>query len=283
MSEEIKRLNYFKGLFIQAEDLRSEQQYHMRQQKLHNRYLHTPGVVFGCLDNLKVSVPDKGTSLYIAPGSAINGEGQDLYLQKPEKISVNPQSFRPPTTVYVIIRSNEEKIDQRPNAANPEYSDYAFIKESPLVEITTDEPDNHHVIELARIALSRDATRVRDPEDPDSPGLNEIDRRYVKRAGAETGPITLSNLGEVVREGEISVTASKEPIPSEDDTNVLIEKIRGKKAHRFYLVSAYPLGKARILHRIESIFEKNTVDYRLFFKNFSKKSVKVSYKIYRLY
>jgi len=282
VKEEFKRINFFKGFFTQSEDWQMAQEYHLEKRKFHNRFLHTPGIVFGCLDNLKVTGTKKGTSLYVAPGYAIDGEGRDLYLSKPEKVSIAPQSYRPPKTVYVIIRYHEEKIDLRPNAANPEYSDYAFFREWPLVEITTDEPDNHRVIELARIALSQDATRVRDPEDLDSPGPNEIDLRYIRRAGVETGPMTLSDLGEVVREAETTVVASKEPIPSKDDTNVLIEKIRGKDAHRFYLVSAYPFKEASIRWRIESRFNKDTVEYRLFFKNFSNKAVKVFYKVYRL-
>ena len=49
MQEGFQRINYFKGFFIQAEDLQKAQKYHMEKRKLHNRFLHTSGIVRGCL------------------------------------------------------------------------------------------------------------------------------------------------------------------------------------------------------------------------------------------
>lgn len=278
-----RRINFFKGFFTQAEDWQSAQEYHTEKRRIHNGFLHTPGIVYGCLDNLKVTATETDNSLYIAPGYAIDGEGRDLYLPKPEKIQIALQDHRFPVTIYVIIRYNEEKIDLRHNVANPELSDYAFFKEWPVVEITTAEPDNHNVLELARIHLSKEATRIKNQGNNETPGSNEIDSRYIKRAGTVKGGLKLEDFGEIVKEGEIGVTPSSESIPIEDDTNVLIEKIEGEDAHRFYQVSVYPLEEARILWRIESIFAHGAVEYRLFFKNFSKRSVKVSYRIYRSY
>lgn len=283
MKEEFKRINFFKGFFTQAEDWQSAQEYHLEKRKIHNRFLHTPGIVYGCLDNLNVTATEDGTALYIAPGYAIDGEGRDLYLPRPDKLGINPQNYNPPATAYVVISYGQEEIDLRPNAANPEYSGHAFIKEWPKVEITTDEPDNHHVIELARIRLSEKATRVKKPEETDNPGPNEIDRRFITRAGATRTPVKLEDLGEIVKEGEIGVVPSTEAAPLEEDTNVLIEKIKGENAHRFYLVSAYPVEKGRLFWRIESIFTRDVVEYRLFFKNISEKAAKVLYRVYRLY
>ena len=75
---------------------------------------------------------------------------------------------------------------------------------------------------------------------------------------------------------------SSEAIPLEEDTNVLIEKIRGENAHRFYLASVYPVEEGRVLWRIESIFGKDTVEYRLFFKNFHKQTTNVKFRVYKL-
>lgn len=282
MKDGFKRLNFFKGFFTQAEDWQAAQQYHIEKRKIHNRFLHIPGIVYGCLDNLNVTATEDGTALYIGPGYAIDGEGRDLYLPKPDKVSINPQDYIPPVTVYVVISDGQEKIDLRPNAANPEYSGHAFIKEWPKVEITTDLPDNYHVIELARIRLSKGATRVKNPEDTDNPGPNQVDLRYIKRAGATTRPVKLEDIGKIVKEGEISVVPSSEAIPLKEDTSVLIEKIRGENAHRFYLASVYPVEEGRVLWRIESIFGKDTVEYRLFFKNFHKKTASVKFRVYKL-
>lgn len=280
---EFKRINFFKGFFTQAEDWKDSQEYHLEKRKIHNRFLHTPGIVYGCLDNLKVNATEEGTSLYIGPGYAIDGEGRDLYLPRPDKIPINPQEFNPPSTVYIVISYDEEAIDLRTNVANPEYSGRAFIKECPKLRITKDEPDNHYVIELARIRLSREATGIRNPEQAENPGNNEIDIRYIRKAGATTRPVKLEDLGDLVKEGEISVVPSMDPMPLEEDTNVLIERIASESAHRFYVVSAYPVEEGRILWRIESIFSRNAVEYRLFLKNISERAANVVYRVYRLY
>jgi hypothetical protein len=47
MGKELKRMRYFDGLFLNAEDYKLDQEYQMRLQQLHNRYLHTWGIVYG--------------------------------------------------------------------------------------------------------------------------------------------------------------------------------------------------------------------------------------------
>jgi hypothetical protein len=282
IDEGFKRMSFFTGFFTQAKDWQAEQEYHMEKRRLHNQYLHTPGVVYGCLENLNVSTNEEGTFLHISPGYAIDGEGRDLYLPKEERIPINPKKHTPPTIVYVVILHDTDKEeDWREDRANPEYSGYAFIKEYPKVDIATKEPDNHNFIELARIDLSKDAARVMNPKDPNSPGVNEINMKFVKAAGA-TSPIRLEDLVSVVEDGETRVAPSKDAIPSEDDTSIEIEKIGGKYSFGFYVVSAYPVEDARILWRVESKFGQGKAEYRLFFKNFSEKAVNVRYKIYKL-
>jgi hypothetical protein len=51
---EFKRMNYFTGFFTTAEDWRAEQTYHREKLKLHNRGMHTPGVMRGVADELRV-------------------------------------------------------------------------------------------------------------------------------------------------------------------------------------------------------------------------------------
>ena len=100
----------FKGFFTQAEDWQRGQEYHIEKNKLHNRFLHTPGIVFGCLDNLDVLAKKNGTVISVEPGCAIDSEGRELYLPAQKQLKINPQSYRPPKTVYVTIKYNEEEI-----------------------------------------------------------------------------------------------------------------------------------------------------------------------------
>ena len=284
MNEEFKRINFFKGFFTQAEDWQAAETYHVEKRKIHNRYLHTPGIVFGTPENLMVSASQEGTSLKVGPGYAIDGEGRDLWMPEAKNISVNLQDFNPPATIYVAISYQEEKIDRRPDSAkpeysaNPEYTGHAFIKEFAKLDVTSEKPDNKDAIELARVELKEEATRLKNPQDPDNPGPDEIDRRFIKRAGAVASRGMLEDLGKVVEHGTIRVRPSTEKKP-----HVLIEKISGTAdAHRFYIVSAYPVEEARIQWRIESVFEGGNVEYRLFFENFSKSAADVRYRVFRL-
>src|SRR6185295_3740921 len=74
--KEVKRLNYFKGLFLQEEDFNAEQAYHIRMRRLHNRTLHTWGVVEG----LVVSQGSSTNSVVVSSGIAIDNLGQEIVL-----------------------------------------------------------------------------------------------------------------------------------------------------------------------------------------------------------
>jgi len=279
---EFKRINFFKGFFTQAEDWQADQTYHLDKRSLHNRHLHTPGIVHGSLNDLKVMAGDDGSSVYVAPGSALDGEGRDLYLPKPERVRVAPQTYDLPGTIYIIIRYGEEKVDLRTNAANPEYSGYAFTQERPVVEAVTDEPDNRQVIELARLSLAVDTIKIKDAKDKNDPDPGEIDLRYRLRAGAVKGPVKLEDFGEIVRKGKIGVAASRKQTPSADDTNVLIQKVKAKEQQPFYLVNAHPTAAGRVSWRIESTFVRGNVEYRLYFTNMRNTDAHVAYRVYRL-
>ena len=181
------RINFFKGLFMKESDWQKEQQYHIEKQRFHNKYLHTPGVVFDCLERLKVSVSKSGTSFIVAPGYAIDGEGRDIYLPEPREIPIpDLQSFNPPANIYIIIRYNESFADRREDAANPMYTGFAYISEEAIIEITLAEPDNHHSIELGRIRLSENPGTITNPDS--SPGSATLvapdNNRRKKRTGA---------------------------------------------------------------------------------------------------
>ncbi|HEX2926610.1 MAG TPA: hypothetical protein VHP38_10200, partial [Ruminiclostridium sp.] len=57
MSNEIKRMKYFNGLLLKEEDLKLEQEYHMKLQRIHNRFFHDWGVVDGLAVNPVVGSP----------------------------------------------------------------------------------------------------------------------------------------------------------------------------------------------------------------------------------
>jgi cytoskeletal protein CcmA (bactofilin family) len=68
MSNEIKRMKYFNGLLLKEEDLALEQEYHMKLQRLHNRFFHDWGIV----DGLKVEAVGDYPQVTVSQGLALN-------------------------------------------------------------------------------------------------------------------------------------------------------------------------------------------------------------------
>ncbi len=73
MSNEIKRMKYFNGLLLKEEDLALEQEYHMKLQRLHNRFFHDWGVV----DGLTVNPVGGYPKVTISQGLALNRIAKD--------------------------------------------------------------------------------------------------------------------------------------------------------------------------------------------------------------
>lgn len=279
MSENfLERVNFFNGLFTEADDWNKAHNYHIEKSKFHNRYLHTPGIAFnGDKDvGLMVTTSSSGTAINVSPGYAIDGEGNALYLpkrDKPYQIKLDLSLFHLPTTLYVSIKHNEEKTNERKiwDAADPNKMEFASIIEEPIVEITEEAPDNYYTIELARIKLSAEATRITD---------DDIDLTERKKAGSEAKleKVTLADLGEKKYDNRQNAFAKKETeIP-------ISESITEGDRHRFYLVSVYPEKEADIRWCIESRHShEGAIQYMLIIDNRSGKNVPINYRVYRLH
>jgi hypothetical protein len=179
-----KRINFFKGFLTTEQDWNDAERYHIEKRKLHNRRLHAPGVVRGYGGDLRVVSRSRGDlSVEVQAGYAIDGMGNDLVLYDAKIKNINPEEYRLPQTIYVVLRFTEELTDFIAYKENLEYKGHRRVHESATVELSQTEPDIHREIELARIYVEKGATRVRDARDPQDPRANEIDMRYVPRAG----------------------------------------------------------------------------------------------------
>ena len=76
MVEQPRRVHFFHGMLLRADDLEVEQQYHQQMRHLHNR-LHGFGVVSG----LEVTV-GRGT-VRVEPGLAIDPCGREIVVTQP--------------------------------------------------------------------------------------------------------------------------------------------------------------------------------------------------------
>jgi hypothetical protein len=179
-----KRINFFKGFLTTEKDWNDAERYHLEKRKLHNRLCHAPGVVTGYAGDLRVIARARGDlSIEVQPGYAIDGEGNDLVLWEPVIKTFVPEEYRLPQTLYIVLRFVEELTDFIAYKENLEYKGHRRVLETCKVEISQVEPDLKKEVELARVLLEKNATRIRDARDPNDPKANELDLRFVPRAG----------------------------------------------------------------------------------------------------
>lgn len=179
---EFQRLHFFTGLFTTADDWLAEQSYHLEKRRLHLANLHSPGIIAGDGEELRVTAAE-GMTVRVAPGAALDGAGNLIALPSVTELAI-PVPDPLPATVYVVVEFAEKPTDYRLNPEDADYSGWARVSELPRVGCTGDAPDNRRVLELARIDLHPGVTEVADPGDPARPGPNEIDARFRQHAGA---------------------------------------------------------------------------------------------------
>lgn len=160
--------------------------HYLEKHQLKNRTLHTPGILRGELDELTVKAAG-GLNVNILRGSALDGDGNLISLKEPRTLTINKTDSKLPRLVYIAIKYNEDNLEDYLKGTDTEYT------EVPQYEVREKKPDNKKWLELARIDLQKDVTEISDPESPDKPGGNQIDRRQVKWAGAVgvTAPVEL--------------------------------------------------------------------------------------------
>jgi len=179
-----KRINFFKGFLTTEKDWNDAERYHIDKRRLHNRMLHSAGIVYGYAGDLKVNARARGDlSVEVQPGYAVDGMGNDLMIFDATIRNINLEEFRLPQTVYVVLRYYEELTDFIAYKENLEYKGHRRVLESCRVELSQTEPDILREVELARIYLEKGVQRVRDARDPADPKPNEIDLRYTPRGG----------------------------------------------------------------------------------------------------
>jgi hypothetical protein len=205
MAEEtdgFKRVNFFTGFQTTAEDWNDLVSYDVEKHKLHNRLFHAPGVLSAELGGLKISARGRGDlSVEVASGRAMDGEGNDLYLSEASLKTLDPADFKLPQTVYVVLKYVEDLTDFVSYRANLEYKGHRRISEQVKIDVLITEPDILREVELCRIALTKGVKRITDAKDPSNPTDNEIDLRFVPRAGvvgSRLAPSLLHDLGEML-------------------------------------------------------------------------------------
>lgn len=146
-----KRLRYFNGQFLREQDFIDEQKYHLDRQRRHQRQFHAPGIAEG----LSVSAAASGTTVTIAPGTAIDARGQTLVLAAAETLTL---SNVPNTTRRLVLGYRALESD----VAETGSTSYTRWHERPqLAAIELDEALGERVV-LARVSVTASGTLTLD-------------------------------------------------------------------------------------------------------------------------
>lgn len=104
-----RRVHYFDGRFVSAEDFQAEQQYFNDKLKQHNRCVHGYGVVSG----LKVSVV--ANIMRVCPGVALDCAGNEIVVCKPVEMGIPEQAG----DVYVNLYYRRCRTDVEATSPEP--------------------------------------------------------------------------------------------------------------------------------------------------------------------
>ncbi|WP_151735260.1 tail fiber domain-containing protein ['Paenibacillus yunnanensis' Narsing Rao et al. 2020] len=159
MPNDIKRMNYFNGLLLKEEDLKLDQSYHQRLQRLHNRYFHDWGVVAG----LKVEPSEKDpTKVTIAPGIAINRVldpenneeiGQEIVVGADHpSLHLDLAGYSTSDQIYITVSYSELLTD---TDADKGGTNNIHVWEYPVIKTSSKKPEEPSKdILIARVVLT---------------------------------------------------------------------------------------------------------------------------------
>ena len=158
MPEDIKRMRYYNGLFLQQEEFQLEQDYNVRRRRIHNARLHGKGIVWG----LDVKVGTVADSVIVEQGMALDyyHEANDAEYQSREIVVVQEtpvdlSQYAGDDEVWLWIR-----YDESPAGDDPDRGDQPFNTiERFQIEHSLTRPVNEDLnIILARIVVNSDDT-----------------------------------------------------------------------------------------------------------------------------
>jgi hypothetical protein len=201
---QLKRVNPFQGLVIDADTWQDAHNYHRDQQRLHVLAFHDTGIVSG-LEVTAFNPPE--SSVNINPGIAIDPEGNVILVSQKQRYQL--QTHRNKGTVYLIIQFREIPGEpfQPPEGGQP-----TRILEAYRIQEREQLPSESYV-ELARIDFDPSQPNIKDASNPSKPSLNEIDLRNRKNARQTPAPLKASPAAPVpATSPAVSMSSSKETI-----------------------------------------------------------------------
>ncbi len=102
-----KRMNYFDGLFLDAEDFKVEQDYHLEMRRRHTSSLHAWGIASG----LQLSFVAGESRVTVAAGLAYDRRGRELIWPDAKTFDLEDQAGSQDKELFCTIHYFEEETD----------------------------------------------------------------------------------------------------------------------------------------------------------------------------
>jgi len=137
-------MNYYDHQFLGAADFKAEQDYHVNMRRMHNKLLHT----WGILDGLEVTAT--GTTVSVATGRAIDSDGCEIILSNRTPLDLSQQAAGTP--IFITIAYKERPSDHTAEAGG---EGDTRIEEEPEVKASTTAPtEKSKTLILAKVTRS---------------------------------------------------------------------------------------------------------------------------------
>jgi hypothetical protein len=112
MADATKRLRYFEGQVLGAQDFTDEQDYILDRQRRYSRFLNAAGIV----DGLEVRKAAGQGRIEVHPGTALDAQGRQVVLSDTRTVSL---AERKDQTVELVIAYSQEEVDPQPTEVGP--------------------------------------------------------------------------------------------------------------------------------------------------------------------
>lgn len=149
----VRRVRYFDGQVLTADDLLEEQTYHRTRRRLHNRCLHGSGIATGLDVTLGPNSTAGEPEVRISPGSAITPVGEELVLWEVRVCRLSACG----ASGVVALRFVERGVLPTPTPAQGGV-EFSRIEEGVAVEFASGEPQD--AVAIARLDFVNGAWRV---------------------------------------------------------------------------------------------------------------------------
>lgn len=156
MAQEVQRVRYFTGEFLQEGDFNGEQAYHIRMRYLHNRWLHTQGIATG----FTVTAGPGALQVTISPGVAVAQVTEPRITEflaedtAKELVTITPTvlTLAGAGGAQIYIVASFAEVQAIPVASgNTRWAERPDVRALPAGSPT---PDNQTTLILARVTLN---------------------------------------------------------------------------------------------------------------------------------